>query len=312
MTTQKVQKFQDLRAVQPSAYNGNKKKYLITDEELVNIPDYEKISTIDQIQEKDIGNYHYFLFFHGDDEYLYHIDKIIKNGGTFSVHQCADKTNYVHSNHYARLALNDTLNRIDEISHYNENIHGNICQAIDQTKDLEGVYLEVGVYKGGSALTALNYMHYAGIHRKSYFINTFDGFNYTEAEKSSDIFWNNTHKLWGEQETMKRIDNLLRTSKPDQDFKLIKSNICSDKLSPEIDKIAVANIDVDMYDATRDALSKVAERIVDGGIMIAEDPTSTPFLIGAFYALSEFLKTPLGGKFMKIHVTGQYLLIKVK
>mgnify|MGYP000864416529 CR=1 FL=1 len=311
MTEQRVQKFKDLRAVQPSEYNGNRKKYFITTERDVDILDYEKIDSIDQIQECDIGKYHYFLYFQGDDEYLYHLDKIIKHGGTFSVHQCADKSNYVYSNRNAINALNQTLCWRDIISHYDENIHGNICQAIEQTRNLDGDYVEIGVYKGGSSLTALNYMYYAGIKRRSYFLDTYDGFNYDEAKNSSDIFWNNTHKLWGEQETINRIDNLL-SHVPDQNYKLIKSNICSEDLPQEINKIVVANIDVDMYDATKSAYEKVANKIVDGGIIIAEDPTSTPFLIGAFYAMNEFLKTPMGQKFMKIHVTGQYFLIKVR
>jgi hypothetical protein len=38
-------------------------------------------------------------------------------------------------------------------------VHENICEALEITKDVEGDYVEVGVYKGGSALTALNYLH---------------------------------------------------------------------------------------------------------------------------------------------------------
>ena len=76
--------------------------------------------------------------------------------------------------------------------------------------------------------------------------------------------------------------------------------------------IVVANIDVDLYDATRDAFSKVAEKMVKGGIIIAEDPTSTPALIGAFFAMEHFLKTDIGKKFMKLHLIGQYFLIKME
>jgi hypothetical protein len=34
-------------------------------------------------------------------------------------------------------------------------------------------------------------------------------------------------------------------------------------------------------------------------------------LIGAFYAMEKFLETPLGKKFMKLHLVGQYFLIKI-
>lgn len=307
-----IHKFSDINMVHPDGFVTDKKKYLITNVNELNIEGYEKIPTIDILPENDIHKYHFFMYFESDDEYLHHIDKIIRYNGTFSVCPHAEKTNYVHSNRNTRLALMDTLNRSDVISHYNENVHGNICQALEQTRNLEGDYVEIGVYKGGSALTALNYMRYANINRMSYFLDTYNGFNYETAIKSSDIHWKYSHKLWGCDETMNRINTLLRESNPNQPFKLIKSDICSEQLPQEIKKIAVANIDVDMYDATRDAIFKTAAKIVDGGILIAEDPASTPQLIGAFYAMEEFLKTPLGKKFMKIHVTGQYFLIKIK
>ena len=92
---------------------------------------------------------------------------------------------------------------------------------------------------------------------------------------------------------------------------MVKSNICSDELPSEIDKISLANVDVDALEATATALEKVAKKVVIGGIILAEDATSTPALIGAFYAMEEFLKTDLGKHFMKLHLQGQYFLIRM-
>ncbi len=39
---------------------------------------------------------------------------------------------------------------------------------------------------------------------------------------------------------------------------VIKSNIVTDAIPPSIDRIAVANIDVDIYEAVAAALSKIA------------------------------------------------------
>lgn len=307
-----IHKFQENEKIFPEKYDTDKKRYFITNSPSLNVTGYEKIPSIDFIEECNISKYHYFLFFECDDEYLYHLDKIIKFGGTFSAHPRSEKTNYVYTNKNARQALHDTLIWKNEISHYNEIIHGNICQALEQTRTLEGAYVEIGVYKGGSALTALNYMRLANINRQSYLLDTYDGFNYETAMQSSDVYWKNSHKLWGCEETMRRIHVLLKSTNPMQSFKLVKSNICTDEFPEEIQKIAVANIDVDMYEATKYAIMKTAERLVDNGIIVAEDPASTPLLIGAYYAMEEFLNTPLGKKFIKIHVTGQYFLIKVK
>ena len=96
----------------------------------------------------------------------------------------------------------------------------------------------------------------------------------------------------------------------DIDFKIIKSNICEDNLPNEIKKISCANIDVDLLEATESALYKIAEKMPVGGIIICEDPTSTPACIGAFYAMETFLKSEQGKGFVKIHVSSQYFLLK--
>lgn len=288
-------------------------KYLITNTEL-KVDDFINLNSIDDIDTSDIKNNLFYLHFNSDDEFLYHLDKIIKNNGKFINHMNASKFNYVYSNKNCNLALTDTLKCINEISHYDEIIHGNICQALEQTKHLEGDYIEIGVYKGGSALTALNYMKHSNIKRKSYFLDTFDGFDYDEATNSSETRWrkdNCHHKLFGVDNTMNYIKTILTRECPEQEFTLVQSNICKDELPSNINNIVVANIDVDIYDATRDSFNKVAEKMVKGGIIIAEDPTSTPCLIGAFYAMENFLETSIGKKFMKLHLIGQYFLIKI-
>lgn len=297
--------------------NGDKRiqhLYLITNTSL-ELQHFTKLNTIDEIDPNQISCSVFFLHFISDDEYLYHLDKIIKNQGKFVIQKVYAKNLFVHSSRMCRLALTDTLRRKDDISHFTEIIHGNICQALEQTKRLDGDYVEIGVYKGGSALTALNYMKHANIKRKSYFLDTYDGFNYTEADASSETHWNNQnnhHRLYGTDKTMEYIQKILSEECPEQEFSLIKSNICSQELPSSIQHIAVANLDVDLYDATRDGLNKLAPKIVKGGIIIAEDPTSTPGLIGAFYAMETFLETTLGKQFMKLHLSGQYFLIRME
>ena len=292
--------------------NPDLKKYLVTDSELI-LPDFTKINSIDEIDNDEIKKSLFFIYFETDDQYLPHLDKIITEGGKYLITKDYEKYNYVHSNKNCKLALLDTINTPCP-SHYNESIHQNICQALEQTKHLDGDYIEIGVYKGGSALTALNYIKHSQIQRKCYLFDTFDGFDYDEATKSVETHWNkfnDHHKLWGVDKTMEIVQNFLQSKCPEQHFKLIKSYICRDDLPDYIEKIVVANIDVDMLEATRDALNKVNKKMVKGGIIICEDPTSTPGLIGAFYAMEKFLETPEGKNYMKLHLFGQYFLIKL-
>jgi len=300
----------DLNAI--SLYN-DRTKYFITNTDF-ELDGFQKISSINEIKKTEISNSLFFLHFNADDEYIYHLELIIENNGKFLIQRNYEKYSFVFSNKNCNLALSYRLTREHLVSHFVLRIAENICQALEQTKNLEGDYVEIGVYKGGSALTAMLYSKFANIKRRMFLLDTFDGFDYEEATNSVETHWNknnNHHKLYGSDATMNYINDILITECPDQEFKLIKSNICTDSLPSEIDKIVIANIDVDMYEATRDSFIKVAEKIVKGGIIIAEDPTSTPGLIGAFYAMEKFLETDVGKKFMKLHLVGQYFLIKL-
>jgi hypothetical protein len=218
-------------------------------------------------------------------------------------------------NSIALKAISATLMMSDRISHFNALVHENICEALEITKNITGDYVEIGVYKGGSALTALNYVNIASsigesVRRNFWLLDTFDGFNYDTASNSSDVIWSGTHKLFGPKETMDFIETTLKDIPLTRN--LVQCNICEASLPSSIQKIAVANIDVDIYEATRDSLRKVSPLIQPGGIIICEDPTSTPALYGALLAMEEFLSTNEGKRYTKIFKRGQYFLIKEK
>ena len=84
---------------------------------------------------------------------------------------------------------------------------------------------------------------------------------------------------------------------------VFKSNIVADDLPQEVDRIAVANIDVDIYEAVAAALLKVSPLMSVGGIMVVEDPGHTPLLIGARVALQEFLETEAASRFLPLYVS---------
>jgi hypothetical protein len=307
---QRVKEQLDYHAI--SLYN-DRTKYLITNTDF-ELDGFQKLLSINEISKNTISNGLFYLHFNADDEYLYHLDMIINNNGKFLIHRDYAKHSFAYANKNCNLALSHRSSLEHLVSHFDHRIAENICQALEQTKNLEGDYVEIGVYRGGSALTAMLYSKFANIKRRMFLLDTFDGFDYEEATNSVETHWNknnNHHKLYGSDKTMNYINNVLITECPDQEFKLVKSNICVDSLPSDIDKIVIANIDVDMYEATRDAYIKVADKIVKGGIIIAEDPTSTPGLIGAFYAMEKFLETDVGKKFMKLHLVGQYFLIKL-
>ncbi len=209
---------------------------------------------------------------------------------------------YFHTNQIAcEVLLDEQCNA--PLAHFCPVDFENIFQALEATRRLPGDYVEIGTYQGASARAALNYMRRARIQRTAYFLDTYEGFTYEDAEKSSDAVWAGTHtatSLEQVKEYLSEYDN----ARP------IKTNIITDDLPGEITEIALCNIDVDLYDAVYAALKKAAPLIVRHGIIIAEDYGHTPWLIGAQYAVRRFLEETEG--FMPLYFpSGQIMLIRV-
>ncbi|MEJ7645112.1 MAG: TylF/MycF/NovP-related O-methyltransferase [Chryseolinea sp.] len=178
----------------------------------------------------------------------------------------------------------------------------NIFQSINSTRGVDGVYVEIGVYRGDSAHAALMYMKEAGITRKSYFFDLFEGFTNPSSALSTDAAWLESH-----QETSLNLVQELLADFPHAT--VTKLDIIAEELPDEIIKIALCNIDVDIYEAVKAALEKVAPLMTTGGIIILEDQGHTPYLAGAYLATVEFTSTTSG--FVPIHMTsGQMLLVK--
>lgn len=182
----------------------------------------------------------------------------------------------------------------------------NIIQALDMTRHLEGDYVEIGVYQGRSAHMALSYMGRAGIRRRAWLLDVFEGFTYEAARTSSDTLWKGTHtdtSLEAVQELMAEFP----------DATVLKRDIVATDLPDEIGPIAVCNLDVDLYEAVAAGLQKVAPRMCRNGVLIIEDAGHTPALGGALLALTEFLESEAGKGFLPIHMaSGQAFLIRVE
>lgn len=298
----------------PLEYKKKKKKYkfLVTDDTQLELHGFKRIASVRDLDKEVIAKSVFVVFFHTDDDYIDTLRRITEAGGVYySLHSTHPKVHYTWVDKHALQAIDKAFSFGDLISHQNVDVHETLCMCLQTTKDLPGDYVEIGVYKGGSALTALIYMDMIGMHRKSYFLDTFNGMTYEEAYASPDSVWQGTHVLWGVEKTMEHVARLLRIT--NQNFELIESNICRNALPNSIKKIVVCNLDVDVYDATLHALIKVAPLMVKGGIIICEDPTSTPQLGGALLAMHQFLETSMGKKFIKILLPrAQYLLIKLE
>lgn len=278
----------------------NKKIHILTD--ISNINNMNNIIHINDIENYISDENIFVLIYNKDFEAIKAVNKLTNlNLKYYSIPQSFPLARYFHIN---QLAYNVLL----EESKY-DNWHfcpidfENIFQALENCKNLDGDYVEIGTFKGNSASAALNYMQKSGINKKSYFLDTFVGFDYEEAYNSEDGLWQNTHK----DTSLNEVKNKLAKY---NNANIIQKNIIIDELPSEIEKICIANIDVDMYEAVKAALYKVKDKIVKNGIIICEDYGHTPALIGAQKATDEFLaENP--DMFIKIYLnSGQLFLIK--
>ena len=148
------------------------------DEKIFNQLKINKIKNLNDFSKKDIYNSFFFIVSHSDDLVLEDIEKINDNYGFFrplfvslynSINTFESATSYRFTNINCLKSLNNTFKKLGRISYFGMNkitTHENICEALEITKDVEGNYVEVGVYRGGSALTALNYLHQINSKKK--------------------------------------------------------------------------------------------------------------------------------------------------
>lgn len=274
------------------------------------------ISNLDAISDQEIAKSVFYVYFSTDSMALEHIRRILKFGGSFVPHLNPSKTEFRFTDEKCLRVLRKVRDRKDfsplELS--NIYFHENICEALFLTRELEGVYLEIGVYQGHSLLTASLYIDElisAGLvnERSIHGLDTFHGFDYLEAKSTSDIIWEGSHIVNTPQKQIEIIKGKIENK--DTKISLFPLNIVSENLPHNIEKIAVAVVDVDLYEATLQSLFAVEPHLLKGGIIICEDPASTPQLYGSFVAMEDFLCSTQGKKFLKIFKKGSYFLIKL-
>ena len=187
-----------------------------------------------------------------------------------------------------------------------------LIQALEVTKELPGCYLEAGCYRGSSAGAVLRYLAAKRRPMEAFFLDVFEGFQYSESEKSADAVWHGTHVTDGFETVRARL-MAYGAGLPDLKISVEKNNIISDPLPARAVElgIALANLDVDLHEAVYAGLHKLAPHMVQHGILVVEDPGHTPLLIGAKFALEKFLGEDAGKPFIPIVMdSGQSFLIR--
>jgi hypothetical protein len=287
----------------------------------IDVEDFKYHATLINISNIPLDDFSNFNF--KDNVFLYAVDQddvglpfiemIVNKGGKYLAVGVYKNGPYAKMNLDARLAIEEEYKSQTKQgflkAYWGVGDFENIMQALDMTKHLNGKFVEIGCFNGSSSCMTLNYIKRKQYNIDCYFIDVFDGFVYKEAKDSPDTLWKDTHCTHGYDvvtDRLKKYESELLT------VNVIKSNIITDDLPIDIDRIRVANLDVDMYEAVLHGLIKLAPKMMSGGILIVEDPGHTPALIGAKLALEEFCKTEIANDFLPplFMESGQFFLIR--
>lgn len=213
------------------------------------------------------------------------------------------------------LALEASLAKLSHIEEWHYGVAENVCQAIALTEHIEGDWIEIGTYKGGTALVATEWAKASDELRGTRFrdrhfvlVDTFEGFSYGERRGMVDPIWWGTHKWSAAKTAMAHVRSVLDAA--ENSLSIFELNVISMPLPQRQAGYAFALIDVDSYEATRAALEAVWPLVNRGGVCMVEDAPATPALYGAYLALHDFLDEQRPEGFALIHAGHSYFVLK--
>lgn len=220
-----------------------------------------------------------------------------------------DRSSFMHLSAATRTALGDTV--AGGFRQFEMASHEALCQALTVTLSVPGSFVEVGVFDGGSAFTALSFMHYAGLQREAWLFDTFEGF--LVDRPTADRRWDGTHQLYGSvTEWQAAVEGNLKRVRGNPKFHLWQLDVVSEAPMPAaLQSVAVGNIDVDSFEATLAALHRLAPLVPQGGVLLCEDAVWTPWVGGALAAVEDFLSSSLGQQFRRWVLPTHHLLTRL-
>jgi O-methyltransferase len=145
-----------------------------------------------------------------------------------------------------------------------------------------GDFVEVGVYRGGSAVLLAEVARATG--RRLFLFDTFTGIPFRDAV--------DRHEVGDFSDTSLEM---VREAVPDATFCV---GVFPDTMPDDIGPIALAHVDCDQYRSVHDCCAHLGPRMAPGGVMVFDDPN---VLDGASQAVRESfsadrIETSAGGK----------------
>jgi hypothetical protein len=292
-----------------AARSRRKYLYILTDRPDWVVPEFANtvdgvLSDVESMPDSKISESAFFVYWSRAEYCLRPLRRINACGGLYYSPSVGSQVNFMAVSAYAITTYNEMTRVLGKRPFMNVETNMQIAQGVEITRDVPGDHVEIGVFSGTSALMALIHMRNLGIRRRSWLLDTYGGFNYQNSVKSSDAIWSGTHFGGPSADQIRAL-----TANLGQEVNVVVNDISADPLPEMITQIALANIDVDLYEGVLLGLNKVAPLMAHRGVIMLEDPTSLPTLYGAYVALNDFLEGPFGRDFVAVRGTTTYFLV---
>jgi hypothetical protein len=161
--------------------------------------------------------------------------------------------------------------------------------ALWQRRELPGYALEVGCYRGGTALLAQTMLRRTGFPRPYRCIDTFGGF--VDDQFDADVKHGTPERLRSAfSSTSLPLVRRLLDQHGCKDIELVQGDIIKVPESALPERIAVCLLDVDLEVPIHRGLERIYPRLVEGGIILVDDcPASTDW-VGARIGYRNFVR----------------------
>jgi O-methyltransferase len=149
--------------------------------------------------------------------------------------------------------------------------------------NIEGSFVECGVWKGGSSMcAALTFLRYdrSGKYRDFYMYDTYEGM--PEPDKQDSALGLDTFKVWKSRQKADHNEwcygaldivkaNLTSTKYPSEKINYVKGKVEDTIPGVLPGKIALLRLDTDFYSSTKHELKYLFDLVVKGGVIIIDD-----------------------------------------
>lgn len=136
------------------------------------------------------------------------------------------------------------------------------CWAANKAKDLEGDFVECGVYKGGLAMTVMHYINFKTLQKKFYLLDTFCGLSEKYISEGESL------KLGRYEEC---YDSIKETFKELKNVEIIKGAVPDTLPLVKAEKVCYLSLDMNCAAPEIAAAEFFWDKLVSGAVIVLDD-----------------------------------------